>query len=68
MEQKILRELQGLLEDINPAEIVSHILDGTLISWLSNWKMRASMLLAFLIENERYKEDEDHTETQLRDG
>lgn len=34
MEKKMLEELQGLLEDINPNEIVSHILDGTLLSWL----------------------------------
>lgn len=34
MEQKILTELAGMLEDINPNEIVSHILDGTLLSWL----------------------------------
>lgn len=32
MENKMLRELQGLLEDINENEIVSHLLDGTLIS------------------------------------
>lgn len=38
MEQKILTELAGMLEDINPNEIVSHILDGTLLSWLENWK------------------------------
>lgn len=30
MEKKILEKLQGLLEDINPNEIVSHIPDGTL--------------------------------------
>lgn len=32
MEKKMLTELQGLLEDINQNEIVSHILDGTLLS------------------------------------
>lgn len=53
MENKILKELQGLLEDINPNEIVSHILDGTLLSWLDNWKMQAGMLVAFLIENDK---------------
>ena len=56
MEKKILTELQGLLEDINPNEIVSHILDGTLLSWLSNWKMRAGMLVAFLLENVKLSE------------
>ena len=57
MEKKILREMQGLLEDINRVEIVSHLLDGTLLSWLNNWKLRMGMLLAFLIENERCKNE-----------
>lgn len=55
--EEILREMQGLLEDINRVEIVSHLLDGTLLSWLNNWKMRMGMLLAFLIENERCKNE-----------
>lgn len=55
MEQKMLEELQGLLCDINPNEIVSHIFDGTLIPWLSSWKMKAGMLVAFLLENEKSK-------------
>lgn len=37
---KILNELAGMLEDINPNEIVSHILDGTLLPWLASWKMK----------------------------
>ena len=57
MEKKMLEELQGLLEDINPNEIVSHILDGTLLSWLNNWKMRAGMLVAFLLENAKRNEE-----------
>ena len=57
MERKMLEELQGLLEDINPNEIVSHILDGTLLSWLNNWKMRAGMLVAFLLENAKRNEE-----------
>lgn len=36
MENKMLTELQGMLEDINPNEIVSHILDGTLLAWLDS--------------------------------
>lgn len=51
MENKMFKELQGLLEDINPNEIVSHILDGTLLSWLGSWKMKCSMLVAFLLES-----------------
>ena len=38
---KILNELAGMLEDINPNEIVSHILDGTLLPWLASWKMKS---------------------------
>ena len=51
MEKKMLEELQGLLEDINPNEIVSHILDGTLLSWLASWRMKTGILVAFLLEN-----------------
>lgn len=40
-------------EDINPNEIVSHILDGTLLPWLASWKMKSQMLVAFLLENEK---------------
>lgn len=42
---KMLTELSGMLEDINPVEITSHILDGTLLSWLENWKMQSQMLV-----------------------
>ena len=41
------------LEDINPNEIVSHILDGTLLPWLASWKMKSQILVAFLLENEK---------------
>lgn len=58
MENKMLKELQGLLEDVNENEIVSHILDGTLISWLSSWKMKCGMLTAFLVENDRANMEE----------
>lgn len=57
VEKKILTEMEGLLADINRVEIVSHLVDGTLFSWLNGWKMRMGMLLAFLIENERCKHD-----------
>lgn len=56
MERKMLEELQGLLEDINPNEIVSHILDGTLLSWLGTWKTQAGMLVAFLLESIKLSE------------
>lgn len=59
MEQKILTELAGMLEDINSNEIVSHILDGTLLSWLENWKMRSQILVGFLTENNRLLTSED---------
>ena len=48
---KMLTELSGMIEDINPVEITSHILDGTLMSWLASWKMKSQMLVAFLLEN-----------------
>lgn len=53
MEMKMLTELLGMIEDINPVEITSHILDGTLMSWLASWKMKSQMLVAFLLENSR---------------
>ena len=53
MEMKMLTELSGMLEDINPVEITSHILDGTLMSWLASWKMKSQMLVSFLLENEK---------------
>lgn len=56
MEKKMLEEIQGILEDINPTEIVSHILDGTLLSWLSAVRMKIGMLTAFLLENARLSE------------
>lgn len=52
-DEKKVDELAGMLEDINPNEIVSHILDGTLLSWLASWKMKSQMLVAFLLENEK---------------
>lgn len=51
MEKEILREMQGLLEDINPIEITSHVMDGNLRQWLIAWKTRMSMLLQYLIES-----------------
>lgn len=42
-----------LIIRICPNEIVSHILDGTLLSWLASWKMKSQMLVAFLLENEK---------------
>lgn len=51
MEKEILREMQGLLEDINPTEITSHVMDGNLMQWLIAWKTRMIMLLQYLIES-----------------
>ena len=51
MEKEILREIQGLLEDINPAEITSQVMGGNIIQWLIAWKTRMSMLLQYLIES-----------------
>ena len=59
MEMKMLIELSGMLEDINPVEITSHILDGTLMSWLASWKMKSQMLGAFLLESNRANAQND---------
>ncbi len=67
MEMKILNELAGMLEDINPNEIVSHILDGTLLSWLASWKMKSQMLVAFLLENEKARLSEKDLKIILND-
>lgn len=67
MEMKILNELAGMLEDINPNEIVSHILDGTLLSWLASWKMKSQMLVAFLLENEKARLSEKDWKIILND-
>lgn len=50
MNQKFFNELKGMLDDINPNEIASHIVDDTLMMWLDGWKMKTSMLIAFLEE------------------
>lgn len=65
MEKKMLTELQGLLEDINQNEIVFHILDGTLLSWMDNWKMKVGMLVAFLLEKEEQNMG-DFLKTKIR--
>lgn len=67
MEMKILTELSGMLEDINPVEITSHILDGTLMSWLASWKMKSQMLVAFLLENEKARLSESDLKIILND-
>lgn len=59
MEMKMLTELSSMLEDINPVEITSHILDGTLMSWLASWKMKSQMLVAFLLESNRANAQND---------
>lgn len=56
MEKKMLTEIQGMLEDIDPNEIVSHILDGTLLSWLASWRMEIGRLVAFMLENVKLSE------------
>lgn len=40
-------------------EITSHILDGTLMSWLAGWKMKSQMLVAFLLESNRANAQND---------
>ena len=50
MDKEILKELRGMLEDINLTEIASHFEEDR-ISWLMNWQSEMKRLLAFLTEN-----------------
>lgn len=55
-EREKLEELHGLIADLNPNEITSHILDGTLMSWLTAVAMRMDMLTVFLLEISKLSE------------
>lgn len=57
MENKMLEELQGLIADLNKAEILSHIEDGTLFPWLATLRMNMGMLTAFLLESIQSQSD-----------
>ena len=48
-----LKELAGMIEDINRHEIVSQILNGTLDSWAESWKAKSRTLVEVLLENEK---------------
>ena len=37
----MLKEFLGLLADVNPAEIASHIAQGNLHEWCNSWKSAA---------------------------
>ena len=37
----MLKEFLGLLADVNPAEIASHIAQGNLHEWCDNWRSAA---------------------------
>lgn len=50
MENKLITELMGLIADVNPNEIASHIADGTLLAWTQTWRMKSSMVAGFLNE------------------
>lgn len=55
MDKEVLKELRGMLEDINPTEIAAHFKEDSLMSWLMNWQSETKRLFAFLTEN--YTED-----------
>lgn len=38
-----MNELLGLIADINPTEIASHIADGTLAEWCESWRQIATV-------------------------
>lgn len=38
-----MRELFGLIADVNPNEIAAHIADGTLTEWCEIWRQVATV-------------------------
>lgn len=46
----MLRELMGLIADVNPVEIVTQAIGQNLPAWCNQWRMKAAMLVGFLDE------------------
>lgn len=42
---KWIEKISGMVFDVNPAEIASHIQDGTLKEWCLNWQKSMNMLI-----------------------
>lgn len=38
-----MSEILGLIADVNPNEIASHIADGTLADWCELWRQQATV-------------------------
>lgn len=42
-EDREISELLGLIADINPTEIASHIAEGNLTKWCESWRQAATV-------------------------
>ena len=42
---KWIEKISGMVFDVNPVEIASHIQDGTLKEWCLNWQKSMNMLI-----------------------
>lgn len=38
-----MKELLGLIADVNPNEIAAHIADGNLVDWCELWRQQATV-------------------------
>ena len=47
-----MNELLGLIADINPTEIASHIADGNLAEWCERWRQVATFVAENLKQSE----------------
>lgn len=60
MEDKLITELRGLIDDINVNEIAAQITNGTLLNWIRNWKMKSHMVAGFIdyhLSKQKNKDD-----------
>lgn len=47
-----MNELLGLIADINPTEIASHIAEGNLTKWCESWRQAATVAAENLKQSE----------------
>lgn len=47
-----MNELLGLIDDINPTEIASHIAEGNLAEWCESWRQIATVAAENLKQSE----------------
>ena len=46
LSDELITKLNGLIGDVNSAEIKAHVEDGTLSDWLRAWKMQMGVVSA----------------------